>query len=259
MKHIFTSIVLVFACACSGTAANPDGSTGGAGTGGEAGGGSGGTGGIATTTTSSGIGGGGAGGSGGGGGAGGSGGGGGPADCTGVLPAASRQTDGIVYTGVMSYFIDMTSFRNIFETTFPGLPQNEFPGRTGNTWVPFVDQGKFVAFGFNTDNVVSPGQGLTFAETTVAPSTVFSLSISECPGDFRAQLAAANCLFHGGQGSMYYAIDASANYPSVCMLRPGRTYYFNITYQDQNGTNTCIDPATGDLLPYCGNLFATYK
>lgn len=221
-----------------GAAGSPTGGAGGSTTGGTAGS-SAGVGGSAGTTA------------GGAAGAGGGGAGSGPADCTGTLPAGDRQLQGSVFMTNQTRPIDMTQFINIGESSAPGAALNGYPGRTGNTWVPFIQRDKFVAFAFQADLARGESQSFNIAETTVVTPAFFSVSISECPGDFRPSLP-PNCRVSGGFGTIISARHPTENYPGVCMLRPGRTYYFNITHRDAANATTCPEAVSE-----CGNLFGT--
>jgi len=108
-----------------------------------------------------------------------------------------------------------------------------------------VPQDTYYALEFvPTGNPNQLGKFSFIASNSVAPA---SLTISECPGDFRptAEFPQPGCALdaaQGGEGAVTFIIDTTFPASTRCQLKSGKTYYLNVINAKLGSADVSICP-----------------
>ena len=178
--------------------------------------------------------------------------------CAGVLPTFAGQTRQITFNNTTALKNEANDDLPLgpvdirFWSPFFGL---QFPETRGDNAILPAENGKYVAFEFNTGApVLAPDREGQI--TWVPPSSnegQVLVAITECPGDFTnlppgSASTNGNAICRGpqnGTGAVIWVIEPSSNPTSnfVCHLQENTTYYVNVTYTNfSTGLSTCAVP-----------------
>jgi len=101
----------------------------------------------------------------------------------------------------------------------------EFPGPGYNNTNTAITRSGYIAFEFNTGDVVDNGYLATVGNTITSGTR--KGAISECPGDFDVKSECTH--IWGIGGGISWATNGTSG---ACALKPNTTYYLNVTFTD---------------------------
>lgn len=155
--------------------------------------------------------------------------------CSGVTPPGLTRLikTQVQYLGE----IDVTQLTSLYGA-FPGSEVLRRPTIAKNSYVAL----EFVPVG----NINQYGKFSFISTYSIAP---VSITLSECPGDFRPkeEFPQSGCALDAagnGEGSVYYIIDTTSPGSLRCQLQSGKKYYLNIVNANLGNADTTICPYT---------------
>ncbi|MFK8012161.1 MAG: hypothetical protein AB8B80_08990 [Marinicellaceae bacterium] len=149
-------------------------------------------------------------------------------------------------------------FSDIYNNSGTGVPQ-PWPGSIGSSINLNIEKNKYVAAQFTTSNQSVDAQFLSQlpSNNEGIPPSGYTVSISECPGDFNVHLNQPACL----KSAATFRWTTTPNPPGpagfFCELDQNKTYYLNIVHStnaqnDNYGTSSCLAQTANS----CGHLAA---
>ena len=134
----------------------------------------------------------------------------------------------------------------------------EWPGSIGSSIKLNIKENKYVAARFTTPNEGIDAQFLSQFPSNFegAPPSGYTVSISECPGDFNVHLNQPACKKASSSFRWTTSVNPTVGNGFFCELEQNKTYYLNIVHSTNQGNNnyqttTCLSPANS-----CGHLSA---
>ncbi|MEO8670304.1 MAG: hypothetical protein ABI411_03250 [Tahibacter sp.] len=155
-------------------------------------------------------------------------------------------------TGDMRFYLDI--FGVVPPPTGQGAPTfAAFPGNSSNQsaiWRLIPSTYAAMEFTVPLTFAASTAYQVQFFQTGFLPENeVASMSISECPGDFRAEIdGACKTQWDGNDGGLilFVAEDSPLPASQTCHLTRGKTYYFNFV-----GASIATPATPSCQGPYC--------
>ena len=146
-------------------------------------------------------------------------------------------------------------YTNIYNNSGSGTP-TPWPGTLGANLSLNLEKGHYIAAQFTTSNESIDGKFLTQSPSNYqgVPAQAYTVSISECPGDFNVHLDQPACKF----SFETFRWSTTPNPPGppgfFCELEKNKTYYLNIVHsnngsQDNYETSDCLSQTNS-----CGHL-----
>ncbi|MEO8670302.1 MAG: hypothetical protein ABI411_03240 [Tahibacter sp.] len=182
----------------------------------------------------------------------------GPADCGARPPQSTTrmQQNSIDYArngGGYTRNGDMRDYLDIFGVVPPITGQGAptfapFPGNGVNLLARWdLPPGAYAALEFSVPQTLaaSTAYEVQFVQTTFLPqNAVASMTVSECPGDFRPDIPiACKAEWDGNDGGLFTIVADDSPLPvaQTCRVTRGKTYFFNIVgaHLATPGTPTC--------------------
>ena len=148
-------------------------------------------------------------------------------------------------------------YTNIYDNSASGTP-TPWPGPLGANLSLNLEKDHYIAAQFSTSNESFDAKIISQvpSNTQGVPAQAFTVSISECPGDFNVHLNQPACKYNFET----FKWSTTPNPPGppgfFCELEQNKTYYLNIVHSDNSENNNY---ATSDCLSQnngCGHLSA---
>lgn len=174
-----------------------------------------------------------------------------PPNCT-APTGMVRDTTGTISVSAGNHQftnVDVRYWKNVYGFSPPqsGLPKLEWPGYFNNDIKMNIRKDHYWALEFTVGpdypyydhwlNTVGPYGTFQSNDTLATPSTVWTLSISECPGDFQRPAVGqpdyycyVQYTINQGGGLTWVVLPEGQPYPyNGCTLRRNKTYFLNVT------------------------------